>query len=42
LRAKGLGEDVRDAAQLNLYDTAPVLRGERLEIFLPPEEQLFS
>ena len=42
LRAKGLGEDVRDAAQLNLYDTAPVLRGERLEVFLPPEEYLFS
>lgn len=37
LRAKGLGEDVRHAAQLNIYDTAPVLRGERLEIFLQPE-----
>jgi 2-phosphosulfolactate phosphatase len=33
LRAKGLGEDVRDAAELNSYDTAPVLRGERLEHF---------
>jgi phosphosulfolactate phosphohydrolase-like enzyme len=42
LRAKGLGEDVRFAAQLNIYDTAPVLRGERLEIFLQPEEHLLS
>ncbi len=33
LRAKGLGEDVRHAARLNIYDTAPVLRGERLEVF---------
>lgn len=33
LRAKGLGEDVRHAAQLDVYDTAPVLRGERLEVF---------
>jgi 2-phosphosulfolactate phosphatase len=38
LRAKGLGEDVAYAAQLNLYDTAPVLRGERLETFLSPPE----
>lgn len=38
LRAKGLGEDVRHAAQLNVYDTAPVLRGERLEVFVPQEE----
>jgi 2-phosphosulfolactate phosphatase len=36
LRAKGLGEDVRDAAQLNLYDTAPLLRAERGEVFLEP------
>lgn len=35
LRAKGLGEDVHHAAQLNVYDTAPVLRGERLEVFGP-------
>ena len=34
LRDKGLGEDVRFAAQLNVYDTAPVLRGERLEAFV--------
>jgi 2-phosphosulfolactate phosphatase len=34
LRAKGLGEDVRFAAQLNVYDTAPILRGERLEAFV--------
>jgi len=34
LRTKGLGEDVRFAAQLNVYDTAPVLRGERLERFV--------
>ncbi len=34
LRAIGLGEDVRHAAQLNIYDTAPVLRGERLEVFI--------
>lgn len=40
LRAKGLDEDVRDAAQLNIYDTVPVLRGEQLEIFLQPEEHL--
>jgi 2-phosphosulfolactate phosphatase len=33
LRAKGLGEDVRFAAQLNCYDTVPMLRGERLEGF---------
>ncbi len=36
LRATGLGEDVRYAAQLNIYDTAPALCGERLEIFLQP------
>jgi 2-phosphosulfolactate phosphatase len=42
LRAKGLGEDVRFAAQLNIYDTAPVLRGERLENFLQPKEHLLS
>jgi 2-phosphosulfolactate phosphatase len=35
LRAKGLGEDVRYAARLNILTTAPMLRGERLEIFLP-------
>jgi 2-phosphosulfolactate phosphatase len=34
LRAIGLGEDVRHAARLNVYDTAPVLRGERLELFV--------
>jgi len=37
LRAKGLGEDVRFAAQLNVYDTAPILRGERLEAFVADE-----
>jgi 2-phosphosulfolactate phosphatase len=37
LRAKGLGEDVRFAAQLNGYNTAPILRGERLEAFVPDE-----
>jgi 2-phosphosulfolactate phosphatase len=37
LRAKGLGEDVRFAARLNVYDTAPVLRGERLEAFVADE-----
>ena len=42
LRDKGLGEDVSFAAQLNIYDTAPVLRGERLEIFLQPDEPLLS
>jgi 2-phosphosulfolactate phosphatase len=36
LRAKGLGQDVRFAAQLNVYDTVPVLRGEQLETFLRP------
>jgi 2-phosphosulfolactate phosphatase len=34
LRGKGLGEDVRFAAQLDIYDTAPILCGERLEIFV--------
>ena len=34
LRTKGLGEDVRHAAHLDIYDTAPVLRGERLEVFV--------
>jgi 2-phosphosulfolactate phosphatase len=34
LRTKGLGDDVRHAAQLNVYDTAPVLYGERLETFV--------
>lgn len=38
LRAIGLGEDVRHAAQLNIYDTAPVLRGERLEVYRAPED----
>jgi 2-phosphosulfolactate phosphatase len=42
LRAKGLGEDVCDAAQLDIYDTAPVLRAERLEIFLAREEHRLS
>ena len=42
LRAKGLGEDVRHAAQLNVYDTAPMLRGERLEVFAPQEEPVRS
>lgn len=36
LRAKGLGEDVQFASQLNIYDTIPTLRGERLEAFLAP------
>ena len=42
LRAKGLGDDVRFAAQLNIYDTAPTLRGERLDIFRQPEEHMPS
>ncbi len=37
LRDKGLGDDVRFAAQLNVYDTAPVLCGERLEAFVADE-----
>jgi 2-phosphosulfolactate phosphatase len=37
LRAKGLGEDVRFAAQLNIYGTAPVLRGEWLEAVVADE-----
>jgi 2-phosphosulfolactate phosphatase len=37
LRAKELGEDVRFAAQFNVYDTAPILRGERLEAFVADE-----
>lgn len=41
LRAKGLGEDVRFAAQLSIYATAPVLRDERLEVF-QPEKHLLS
>jgi 2-phosphosulfolactate phosphatase len=42
LRDKGLGEDVRFAAQLNVYDTAPVLRGERLEAFVADAEDIFT
>jgi 2-phosphosulfolactate phosphatase len=42
LRAKGLGEDVRFAAQLNIYDTVPMLRGERLEGFRQPETRMPS
>ncbi|HEY7092185.1 MAG TPA: 2-phosphosulfolactate phosphatase [Ktedonobacterales bacterium] len=42
LRAKGLGEDVRFAAQLNVYDTAPVLRGERLEAFVADEGRVLG
>jgi 2-phosphosulfolactate phosphatase len=34
LRGKGLEADVRHAAQLNVYDTAPALHGERLEAFV--------
>jgi 2-phosphosulfolactate phosphatase len=34
LRSKGLREDVRDAAQLDKYDTAPVLRAKQLDYFL--------
>jgi 2-phosphosulfolactate phosphatase len=40
LRDKGLGEDVRFAAQLNVYDTAPILRGERLEAFVAGERHV--
>jgi 2-phosphosulfolactate phosphatase len=36
LRSKDLGEDVRDAAQLDKYDTVPVLRAKQLEYFLEP------
>ena len=35
LRHKGWGADVERAAQLNLYDTLPVMRQERLEPFRP-------
>lgn len=42
LRTKGLGEDVRHAAQLNVYDTVPVLRGERLEAFVPHDGHRLS
>jgi 2-phosphosulfolactate phosphatase len=42
LRAKGMGEDVRFAAQLDLFDTAPILRGERLEVFVADEEQVLT
>lgn len=35
LQEKGLGEDVRYAAQLHIYDTVPALRGECLEAFDP-------
>jgi 2-phosphosulfolactate phosphatase len=42
LRTKGLGEDVRHAAQLNIYNTAPVLRGERLEPFASHDAELLS
>jgi 2-phosphosulfolactate phosphatase len=42
LRAIGLGDDVRHAAQLNVYDTAPVLRGERLEVFVHNDEHILS
>lgn len=42
LRAKGLGEDIRHAAQLNVYDTAPMLRGERLEAFAPRDGHRLS
>ena len=33
LRAKGLSEDVRFAAQLNIYESVPTLHGERLEAY---------
>jgi 2-phosphosulfolactate phosphatase len=42
LRDKGLGEDVRYAAQLNILDTAPALSGEWLEIVHPPEDSMRS
>jgi 2-phosphosulfolactate phosphatase len=42
LRTKGLGEDVRHAAQLNIYDTVPMLRGERLEAFVPHDGHRLS
>jgi 2-phosphosulfolactate phosphatase len=38
LRAKGLGEDVHAAAQVDTFDTAPVLRGECLDVFHPPAD----
>jgi 2-phosphosulfolactate phosphatase len=36
LRAKELGDDVRFASQLNIYNSTPTLRGERLEAFPAP------
>jgi 2-phosphosulfolactate phosphatase len=40
LRDKGLGEDVRFAARLNVYDTAPILRGEWLEAFVADKKHI--
>ncbi len=34
LRQKGMEEDLRFAAQLNLYDTVPVMQGEFLTRFV--------
>ena len=34
LREKGFGGDVQHAAQLNMYDVAPIMRGDHLERFL--------
>jgi 2-phosphosulfolactate phosphatase len=31
LRGRGHGDDVEHAARLDLYDTVPVMRGERIE-----------
>jgi 2-phosphosulfolactate phosphatase len=42
LRNKGLGEDVRFAARLDVYDTAPILRGERLEAFVADERHVHA
>ncbi len=35
LRQKGQGADVERATRLNLYQTLPILRQERLELFHP-------
>lgn len=43
LRAKSRGADVRHAMQLNVYETVPVMRGERLEAFMgKPQERSAS
>jgi 2-phosphosulfolactate phosphatase len=38
LRGMGFAEDVRHAAQCNVYQAVPVMHGERLERFKPPHD----